>query len=132
VLRSYIRFIPACSRIEQFARPQCLREPTACSLHEPYRNALTANCTSRQPSLPVAAIHSAVFNFAPAQGVVDQQRPYPLPHQRPTQTATYHLEMDTLQTPNYTEENTRVDPVASQKTHGLYTQIASSAPQAEV
>jgi hypothetical protein len=42
------------------------------SLHEPYRNALTANCTSRQPSLPVAAIHSAVFNFAPAQGVVVQ------------------------------------------------------------
>jgi len=40
------------------------------SLHGPYRNALTANCTSCQPSLPVAAIHSAVFNFTPAQGVV--------------------------------------------------------------
>jgi hypothetical protein len=92
VLRSYIRFIPACSR-NRAIRTAAVSEgadgmlppvepglsslkdwtgEALHSLHEPYRNALTANCTSRQPSLPVAAIHSAVFNFAPAQGVVVQ------------------------------------------------------------
>ena len=39
-------------------------------LHEPHRNTLTATCTSCKTSLPEDAIHSAVFDFVPAQSVI--------------------------------------------------------------